>query len=73
MQSNLFVTCIICGCIYESGAVFELGLALLLRKSKEMLMLMSSKPKKNLRLALLTTLDIVFKLTCQTTLTQNKY
>ena len=58
--------------MYESGAVFELGLALL-SKSKEMLMLMLSKPKKNLRLALLRTLDIVFKLTCQTTLTQNKY
>ena len=45
-----------------SGAVFELGLALLI-----------SKPKENLRLTLLSTLDIVFKLTCQTTLTQHKY
>ena len=47
---------------YMSGAVFELSLAQLI-----------SKPKENLRLAILSTLDLVSKRACQTALTQLRY
>lgn len=43
---------------YMSGTVFELSLAQLI-----------SKPKENLRLAILSTLDLVSKRACQTALT----
>ena len=61
-QSNLIIlqhTSVVVVCL--SGAVFELGLAPLI-----------SKPKEILRIAILSTLDLVFQQTCQTTLTDKQ-